>query len=29
MNFIGGMIFGAVITFFAIAVCAAGKEDDK
>ena len=29
MNFIGGMIIGGVITFFAIALITAGKDDDK
>ena len=29
MNFIGGMIIGGVITFFAMAIFSAGKDDDK
>ena len=29
MDFIGGMIIGGVITFFAFAICSAGKDDDK
>ena len=29
MDFIGGMIIGGVITFFAIALITAGKDDDK
>ena len=29
MDFIGGMIIGGVITFFAIALITVGKDDDK
>ena len=29
MDFIGGLIIGGVITFFAIALITAGKDDDK
>ena len=29
MDFIGGMIIGSVITFFAMALVTAGKDDDK
>ena len=29
MDFIGGLIIGGVITFFAMAVFSAGKDDDK
>ena len=29
MNFIGGLIIGGVITFFAMAIFSAGKDDDK
>ena len=29
MDFIGGMIIGGVIGFFAAALFAAGKDDDK
>ena len=29
MDFIGGMIIGSVITFFAMAIFSAGKDDDK
>ena len=29
IDFIGGMIIGGVITFFAIALITAGKDDDK
>lgn len=29
MDFIGGMIIGGVVMFFAMALCASGKDDDK
>ena len=29
MEFLGGMIIGGVITFFAMAIFSAGKDDDK
>ena len=29
MDFIGGMIIGGVITFFAMAIFSAGKDDRK
>ena len=29
MDFIGGMIIGSVITFFAMAIFSAGKDDYK
>lgn len=29
MDFIGGMILGGVITFFAMALVTAGKDDDE
>lgn len=29
MNFIGGMVIGALITLFTMALCASGKDDDK
>ena len=29
IDFIGGMIIGGVITFFAIALITAGKDDDN
>ena len=29
VDFIGGMIIGGVIGFFAAAFCAAGKDDDE
>lgn len=29
MDFIGGMIIGGVITFFAVALITAGKDDNK
>ncbi len=29
MDFIGGMILGGVITFFAMAIFSAGKDDDE
>ena len=29
MDFIGGMIIVGVITFFAMAIFSAGKDDDK
>lgn len=29
MEFLGGMILGGVITFFAMAIFSAGKDDDK
>ena len=29
IDFIGGMIIGGVIGFFAAAFCAAGKDDDE
>ena len=29
MQFIGGMIIGGVIAFFAMALITAGKDDDK
>jgi len=29
MDFIGGMIIGSVITFFAMAIFSTGKDDDE
>ena len=29
IDFIGGMILGGVITFFAVALITAGKDDDN
>lgn len=29
IDFIGGMILGGVITFFAMAIFSAGKDDDE
>ena len=29
VDFIGGMILGGVITFFAVALITAGKDDDN
>lgn len=29
MQFIGGMVIGAIVALFIIALCAAGKDDDK
>ena len=29
MDFIGGLVIGGVIMFFAIAIFSAGKDDDK
>lgn len=29
MDFIGGMVIGAIVTLFTMSLCVAGKDDDK